>query len=79
MADGQTDVSAAEARLNKALAALEGRMRALKAQANKAEGDLFASAGPGAREKALEEAAAAASAALGRAADEIRAVLGGEG
>jgi hypothetical protein len=88
MAEANPDLSLAAQRLEKAIAALESRMKALKAQGERGEGDLFdqdrARLAEGldaarAREKALEEAAAEASAALGRAAREVRAILSGEG
>ena len=88
MADSAPDLSLAAQRLEKAIAALEGRMRALKEKGARGEGDLFDQdrsrlAGDldeaRSRERALEEAAVEASAALGRAAQEVRAILNGEG
>jgi hypothetical protein len=89
MAVDTPDVTQAAERLDKAIAALEGRMRVLKSKASAETpdrgGDLFASAPPAAQAeldaygKALEDAAQQASAALGRAAQEIRAILNGEG
>ena len=89
MADETTDVTQAAERLDKAISALEGRMRALKSKALERTpdlgDDLFASAPPAAQAeldaygKALEDAAQQASAALGRAAQELRAILNGEG
>jgi len=81
MAEAQSELEQAAARLERAVAALEGRVRALKARAaaKPSGGDLFDAAGPSPRERALEEAAAEASAALGRAADQVRLILNGEG
>jgi hypothetical protein len=81
MADAQTDVTHAAQRLEKALAALEGRMRDLKAaKAEPRSGGLFPDPpADTARTRELEAAAAEASAALGRAADTMRAILNGEG
>ena len=86
--DGPGMTQAAD-RLDKAITALEGRMRALKSKAEAASanrgGDLFSAlpaAGQGeldAYGKALEDAGREASAALGRAADTLRAILNGEG
>jgi hypothetical protein len=80
MSGSSADLDAAIARLNKAMGALEGRVRDLKAQASKpaasGDEDLFAPADSG-REKALESAAEEASQALDKAAAEIRAVLEG--
>lgn len=66
----------AASRLEKAVAGLETRVRALKAEAAAGEGDLFAARPSGDGE--LEAAAREASAALARAADELRAMLGEE-
>jgi predicted nucleic acid-binding Zn-ribbon protein len=86
--DGPIDLGQASARLERAISALEGRIKAMRAQSARGEGDLFDQDrsrladdldGARARERALEEAAAEASAALGRAADEVRAILNGEG
>ncbi|HYF22193.1 MAG TPA: hypothetical protein VD929_02235 [Caulobacteraceae bacterium] len=83
MADGRSELEEAAARLDRAVAALEARVRGLKSRAARPEGDLFDAApdpgGPSPRERALEEAAAEASAALGRAADQVRLILNGEG
>jgi hypothetical protein len=81
MADAQPDLSAAAERLEKALTSLEARLRLLKDKGAHGEGPLFANGdgGDSAREKALETAASEASAALGRAAEEMRAILNGEG
>ena len=89
MAGETPDVTQAAERLDKAISALEGRMRALKSKASAEtpdlEGDLFASAPAVAQGeldaygKALEDAAQQASAALGRAAQALRAILNGEG
>jgi hypothetical protein len=81
MSGSQADLDAAIARLGKAMSALEGGVRALKAKAESAaakpageDADLFAPR-DSAREKALESAAREASQALDQAAAEIRAVL----
>jgi hypothetical protein len=88
MADAQADLAQAVERMDRALIALETRMRTLKAQSARGEGDPFdqdrsrlAEALDQAqdREKRLAEAAVEASAALGRAAAEVRAVLNGGG
>jgi hypothetical protein len=87
MAEAQADLAEAIARLDRALGALELRMRALQAQSQRGEGDAFdqdrarlAEELDRAQERsrALEAAAAEASLALGRAAGEVRAVLAGE-
>jgi hypothetical protein len=86
--DGEDDpLATAVRRLDRALTALEGRIAA-RAAAYDAQGeDLFESDrsrlaselhAARAREKALEEVAAEASAALGRAAAEVRAALSAE-
>lgn len=75
-------VDAAGARLERALSRLEQKAAALKAAPAAEDGDLFAPrAAPAdaARVAELEAAAREASAALGRAADEVRALLAGEG
>jgi hypothetical protein len=88
MADGPSTVSEAADRLEKALGALEARVRVLKSKASHGEGDLFDRVDSGesadldaalARRGELESAARDASAALGRAAQEMRAILNGEG
>lgn len=88
MADAQADLARAIERIDRAMSALEMRMRALKAQSARGEGDLFdqdrsrlAEELDQAKErgKALQDAAVEASAALGRAAAEVRAVLNGGG
>jgi hypothetical protein len=85
---GESALELAARRLDRALAALEQRLaQGVKAEENKA-GDLFAGdQGDGglvaeldrvrARERELEAAGAEASAALGRAIQEIRAALNG--
>ena len=87
MVEAQSDLAEAVARLDRALGALELRMRALRAQSQRSESDLFdqdrarlAEELDQAQErnKALEAAALEASMALGRAAGEVRAVLSGE-
>lgn len=80
-------VEAARARIDRALNDLERKVRELKARpAPLAEDDLFAprvAAAPDAdgadRVAELESAADEASKALSRAADEVRAMLNGEG
>ena len=85
MAGETPDVTQAADRLDKAITALEGRMRALKSKAVEQSDDLFAQPSHGgqgeldAYGKALEDAAQQASAALGRAAQALRAILNGEG
>ena len=82
MSASAADLDAAIARLSKAMGALEGRVRELKAKADApapargGDDDLFAPR-DSAREQALEAAAQEASQALDRAAAEIRAVLEG--
>jgi hypothetical protein len=87
MAEAQPDLAEAIARLDRALGALELRVRALQAQSQRGEGDAFdqdrarlAEELDRARERgrALEEAAIEASLALSRAAMDVRAVLNGE-
>ena len=75
VAGGDKDLTEARGRLDRAMAALETRLKAAKAAG---DDDLFA-APDRTRERALEAAAGAASVALGRAADEVRAILNGEG
>lgn len=86
MSASAADLDAAIDRLGKAMGGLEARVRDLKAKAEAAparggDDDLFAAPGDSARdsarEKALEAAGAEASAALAKAASEIRAVLEG--
>jgi hypothetical protein len=81
-------VEAARARIDRALNDLERKVRELKARpAHVADDDLFAprsgAAAPNAESTArvaeLETAADEASRALSRAADEVRAMLNGEG
>jgi hypothetical protein len=76
MSGSAADLDAAIARLNKAMGALETRVGDLKLKADSApaDDDLFARPDSG-RERELELAAANASAALDKAAAEIRAVL----
>lgn len=80
MADEAPTLEDAAQRLDRAMAGLEARIKALKARNARGEGDLFdaPSAGPSERERELETAAAEASAALGRAADEVRSILNAE-
>ena len=73
----------AQRRLDRALRALEARVRAIAAappppagDASRLEGELQDAR---ARERQLEQVAAEASAALGRAAAEVRAALQAEG
>lgn len=75
MADQATDLSLANARLEKAIAALENRVKSLGSKGKAVDGDLFKTGAANEREKALEQAAREASAALGRAAAEMRAAL----
>lgn len=81
-------VEAARARIDRALNDLERKVRELKARpAPVADDDLFAPRSGGAtsdpesaaRVAELESAADEASRALSRAADEVRAMLNGEG
>ena len=80
-------VEAARARIDRALNDLERKVRELKARpAPVADDDLFArrpgdgaDTGNTARVAELESAADEASKALSRAADEVRAMLNGEG
>jgi hypothetical protein len=65
--------SAAE-RLDRALAALDAKARRREAEASVGDDDLFAPRSSAAQSE-LEAAAREASAALGRAADQIRALL----
>jgi hypothetical protein len=74
VAEASTDLNLASARLEKAIAALESRVKSAAAKAAGKNGGLFQPS-DGAREKALEAAALEASAALGRAAQEMRAAL----
>ncbi len=85
---GETALDLAARRLERAVAMLESRMDEKMAQAGADAGGLFdqdrarlASEldASRARERALEEAGAQASEALGKAIDEIKAGLGGEG
>ncbi|MBC6980285.1 DUF4164 family protein [Caulobacter sp. 17J80-11] len=87
MADSTSELDAAAGRLDQALTALEGRFRALKAQSRGGEGDLFDQDRARlaedldrarARARDLEDAAAEASAALGRAAEHVRLILTAE-
>jgi hypothetical protein len=84
---GETALDLAARRLERALAMLEARMAERVAQAGAEAGGLFDQDRANlaseldvarARERALEEAGAQASQALGRAIEEIRAALGGE-
>jgi len=77
-------LDAAARRLERAVASLEARLTARLAELENGEGDLFERDraqlaaeldAARARERALEELAAEASAALGRAASEVRAAL----
>lgn len=85
---GDSALDLAARRLERAISMLESRMADKVAQASAAAGGLFdqdranlASELDAARsrERALEEAGAQASAALGRAIEEIRSALGREG
>lgn len=81
---GVSALDAAVRRLDRAMASLEARLSARLAALDGAGGDLFESDrsqlaaeldAARARERALEDLAAEASAALGRAAAEVRAAL----
>ena len=83
-ADGMSAMDAAVRRLDRALASLEARLSARLAALQNPDGDLFDQDrselaaeldAARARERALEAVAAEASAALGRAAAEVRAAL----
>jgi hypothetical protein len=85
---GDSALDLAARRLERAVAMLESRMAEKVAQAGAEAGGLFDQDraklateldAARSRERALEEAGAQASEALGRAIDEIRAALGGEG
>ena len=81
MAETNPQVGQAADRLDRAITALEGRLRTLKSKASEPAGDLFASPAQAeldAYGKALETAGREASAALGRAARELRALLNGD-
>ena len=84
MADDAPTLDEAAARLDRALSGLEARIKALKARTARGESDLFdapaaaSASGPSERERRLEEAATEASAALARAADEVRTLLNAE-
>lgn len=65
----------AAARLERAVAGLEARVRVVKAEAAAGEGDLFAGR---ANAEELEAAAREASDVLARTADELRALLAPE-
>ena len=87
MSDQTVQLDQAADRLERAVAALESRLRALKASSARGESDMFDQDRARlaedldrarAREKALEEAAAEASKALGHAMTEVRAVMAGE-
>jgi hypothetical protein len=75
------DLDRATARLDRALSMLEARLQARKARpilpVPPGEDDLFGRLDASDREKELEAAAEEAAAALGRAAEEMRAVLKG--
>ena len=85
---GDSALDLAARRLERAISMLESRMADKMAQASAAAGGLFDQdraklaadlRGLRARERALEEAGAQASEALGRAIAEIRSALGREG
>jgi hypothetical protein len=85
--DGAPALDAAIQRLNQALGALEVKLAPRAAAHDSREGDLFESDrerlaaeldAARARERSLQEVAAEASAALGRAAAEVRAALSAE-
>ena len=84
MSEGESTLDTATRRLDRALAALEARVSAKLAALDGPRDDLFDQDraqlaadldAARAREKALESLAAEASAALGRAAAEVRAAL----
>jgi ElaB/YqjD/DUF883 family membrane-anchored ribosome-binding protein len=84
VADGQSDVSQAAQRLERALTALEARVRALKSQSGAGASDLFDQDRARlaeeldesrAREAQLEELAFEACEAVERAMTEVRAAL----
>jgi hypothetical protein len=84
MSEGESTLDTAARRLDRALAALEARVTAKLAELEGRGEDLFDQDrsqlaaeldAARAREKALESLAAEASAALGRAAAEVRAAL----
>jgi hypothetical protein len=84
MAEAPEALADAIGRLDRALAALENRFRALRTMSARGEGDLFDQDrarlaadldAARSRERVLEEAAEEASAALGRAASQVRALL----
>ncbi len=85
---GDSALDLAAKRLDRAISMLESRMADKMAQVSAEAGGLFDADraklaaeldASRSRERALEEAGAQASEALGRAIDEIRAVLGREG
>jgi hypothetical protein len=85
---GDSALDLAARRLERALVMLEARMTERVAQASAEAGGLFDQDraklateldAARARERALEDAGAAASAALGKAIEEIRSALGREG
>lgn len=76
------ELAQATARLDRALAGLEARLKARRSRPTPVEApppadDLFARLEVSDRERALEAAAEEASAALARAADEVRVLLKG--
>jgi len=84
MSDAETPLDAAMRRLDRALATLEARVAQRLAATDGASDDLFSQDraqlaaeldAARARERQLEQVAAEASAALGRAAAEVRAAL----
>ena len=88
MSEADSPLEAAVRRLDRAMASLEARVSSTLATLETRGGDLFEQDraqlaadldAARARERALEEVAAEASAALGRAAAEVRAALQAEG
>ena len=85
---GDSALDLAARRLERAITILEGRMNERLAQVSAEAGGLFDQDraklateldAARSRERALEDAGAAASAALGKAIEEIRSALGREG
>ena len=72
-------LDAARDRLDRALTQFEQKAKALASRPAPGDDDLFAPRPGEGRVAELEAAAREASAALGRAADEVRAALDGEG
>lgn len=80
--NGEGALEAAAGRLSRAVETLEQRLQAMRSPAEPAEADEALRAdlrSARERERALESAAAEASATLGRAAEQIRAAMRDEG